>query len=75
MNTNTPFGILTILVTGTSNIHPTNLDNYLRDIETVAPDVLNIRQVRYLNYLRTREYVQSVSDLHIFYDHGLKEEV
>lgn len=62
-------------MTGTSNIHPTVLYNYLENIEPKVPHISNIRQVRYLNYIRTKEYVQSLSDLHTFFDLSISEGV
>ncbi|KAG2234097.1 hypothetical protein INT48_000274 [Thamnidium elegans] len=61
--------------TGTSNIHPTVLHNYLADMSIQVPNISNIRQVRYLNYIRTKEYIQSLSNLHIFFDYSLSEGV
>ncbi|KAG2212276.1 hypothetical protein INT47_001635 [Mucor saturninus] len=64
-----------IELTGTSNIHPSVLYKYLENIEPKAPHISNIRQVRYLNYVRTKEYVQSLSDLHTFFDLTISEGV
>lgn len=40
-----------------------------------VPNISNIRQVRYLNYIRTKEYIQSLSNLHLFFDYSLGEGV
>ncbi|CAO3594799.1 unnamed protein product [Absidia cylindrospora] len=53
--------------TGTSDISPTLLHQYLVHLQKNAPDINKIYQVRFLNYIRTGEYEGAVSNLHRFF--------
>ncbi|CEP19035.1 hypothetical protein [Parasitella parasitica] len=65
----------TIEQTGTTNISPPVLHAYLDNFEKQIPSINIIRQVRYLNYTRTREYIQSLSHLHFSIDMSLDKGV
>ncbi|SAL96485.1 hypothetical protein [Absidia glauca] len=55
--------------TGTSDIPPALLHQYLDYLQKNAPDIGKIYQVRFLNYIRTGEYEGAVSNLHRFFDY------
>ncbi|KAI9322901.1 anaphase-promoting complex subunit 5-domain-containing protein [Dichotomocladium elegans] len=57
--------------TETSEISPQALDKYLNFLQTHAPDIGKIHQVRFVNYLRTAEYEGAVVNLHRFFDYCL----
>lgn len=59
------------LETGTSDISPQALDKYLNFLQTYAPDLGKIHQVRFVNYIRTSEYEGAVANLHRFFDYCL----
>ncbi|CAO3634349.1 unnamed protein product [Mucor fragilis] len=61
----------TIERTGTTNISPSVLHTYLDKFEKQVSPINIIRQVRYLNYTRTKEYIQSLSHLHLSIDMSL----
>jgi hypothetical protein len=65
----------TIERTGTTNISPSVLHTYLDTFEKQVPSISIIRQVRYLNYTRTKEYIQSLSHLHLSIDMSLDKGV
>ncbi|KAI8641705.1 hypothetical protein BD408DRAFT_417780 [Parasitella parasitica] len=65
----------TIERTGTTNISPPVLHTYLDKFEKQVPSINIIRQVRYLNYTRTKEYIQSLSHLHFSIDMSLDKGV
>ncbi|EPB88032.1 hypothetical protein HMPREF1544_05210 [Mucor circinelloides 1006PhL] len=65
----------TIERTGTTNISPSVLHTYLDKFEKQVPSINIIRQVRYLNYTRTKEYIQSLSHLHLSIDMSLDKGV
>ncbi|OBZ89709.1 Anaphase-promoting complex subunit 5 [Choanephora cucurbitarum] len=57
--------------TGTTNIDVKSLHQWLQKIEKDVPDMVNIGQVRYLNYTRTKEYTNSLSCLNASFDLSL----
>ncbi|KAK4517409.1 uncharacterized protein ATC70_000744 [Mucor velutinosus] len=65
----------TIERTGTTNISPSVLHTYLDKFEKQVPPINILRQVRYLNYTRTKEYIQSLSHLHLSIDMSLDKGV
>ncbi|KAL0145843.1 hypothetical protein V8B55DRAFT_1465714 [Mucor lusitanicus] len=65
----------TIERTGTTNISPSVLHTYLDKFEKQIAPINILRQVRYLNYTRTKEYIQSLSHLHLSIDMSLDQEV
>ncbi|CDH60507.1 predicted protein [Lichtheimia corymbifera JMRC:FSU:9682] len=57
--------------TRTCDISPQALDKYLNFLQTYAPDLGKIHQVRFVNYIRTSEYEGAVANLHRFFDYCL----
>ncbi|KAI9263282.1 anaphase-promoting complex subunit 5-domain-containing protein [Phascolomyces articulosus] len=57
--------------TGTSEIPPAVLHKYLNFLQSHAPDIRKIDQVRFLNYIRTGEYQGALTSLHRFFDYCL----
>lgn len=60
-------------ITGTSNINAADLHKYLDKIEKQLPSLTNISQVRYLNYIRSKEYTQSLYYLNRWSDGSLNK--
>ncbi|CEG84021.1 hypothetical protein RMATCC62417_17877 [Rhizopus microsporus] len=61
--------------TGQSSIHPTAMHNYLRVLEQCVPDIPYIHQMKYLNYALSKEHVQSLYHLHIYFDSSVNQGV
>ncbi|KAI8387022.1 anaphase-promoting complex subunit 5-domain-containing protein [Blakeslea trispora] len=57
--------------TGTTNIDTASLHQWLKKIEKHTPNIASIGQVRYLNYTRTKEYMNSLFSLHHSFDLSL----
>ncbi|KAG2219470.1 hypothetical protein INT45_008118 [Circinella minor] len=57
--------------TDTSEIPPAVLHKYLNFLQSNAPDIRKIDQVRFLNYIRTGEYQGALTSLHRFFDYCL----
>lgn len=64
-----------MLETGQSSIHPTVMHNYLRELEQCVPDIPYIHQMKYLNYALSKEHVQSLYHLHIYFDSSVNQGV
>lgn len=51
------------------------MHNYLRELEQCVPDIPYIHQMKYLNYALSKEHVQSLYHLHIYFDSSVNQGV
>ncbi|KAI8147992.1 anaphase-promoting complex subunit 5-domain-containing protein [Fennellomyces sp. T-0311] len=54
--------------TNTTEISPAVLHKYLNFLQSHAPEIRKIDQVRFMNYMRTGEYEGALTSLHRFFD-------
>ncbi|KAG1290079.1 hypothetical protein G6F66_008953 [Rhizopus arrhizus] len=61
--------------TGKSDIHPSVLHTFLRNVEQHASGIPYTHQVKYLNYARSKEHVNSVYHLHAYFNSSINKGV